>query len=161
MDFFATNCQQGPFKDKQFGLCDDQNSSRAYVDKIDPAKWLVSVKNEQGKFVTFTAIDKCVIKDDEELGRGRCDCMLTTAEILYLIELKNKKSPWLSLAVEQLESTIQFLMKHHDISAYVHKKAIGCNKRPRILPEISISDNKRFFQTYGFRLELQAEIIIL
>ena len=32
MDFFQPACQSGPFQQARFGLCDDQNTTPAYVD---------------------------------------------------------------------------------------------------------------------------------
>ncbi len=57
--------------------------------------------------LTFTAIDKCIIKDNEQEGRGRCDCMLTSSDLIYFIELKDERKAWITDAVCQLESTIK------------------------------------------------------
>ena len=161
MDFFALGCQQGPFTALEFSLCDDQDSTKAYVSTTIPEKWVATVKNDQKKAVTFTAIDKCVIKDDEEQGRGRCDGMLTTDDLLYLVELKDQRADWLVHAKEQLESTINFLKANHDIDNYRYKKAFACNRRRKAFYVIDNEENKKFFKMFGFRLDIQAEIIIL
>ena len=85
MDFFKQECQCGPFSQAQFGLCDDQNTTRAYVDTANRAKWVATVENPSQKAVAFTAIDKCVIQDCDVAGQGRCDGMLTTQDLLYLV----------------------------------------------------------------------------
>ena len=63
--------------------------------------------------MTFTAIDKCVLNDDEEPGRGRCDGMLTSDsnEHIYFVELKNEAKGWRTEAIKQLESTVQFFIE--------------------------------------------------
>ena len=101
------------------------------------------------------------IQDDEHKDRGRCDCILTSDEHLYFVELKNEKERWLSDAIEQLESTVQFYIASHDISAFKHKKAFACNKRRAHFQEIDNEKNLSFFRKYKVRLDAQADIIIL
>lgn len=161
MDFFNTACQQGPYNNETFGLCDDQNTTIAYVDTTTPEKWIATVENTAKKEVVFTAIDKCVINDSDVEGRGRCDGMLTTENLIFLVELKDQRSSWITHAVEQLESTIRFLKENHDISRFRHKKAFACNKRHRSFVEIDNEQNKRFHREHGFRLDIQATILII
>jgi hypothetical protein len=162
MDFFNAGCQELPFNHTVFGLCDDENGKKAYTNVNDPIRWVATVNNDNRRTVIFTAIDKCVIKDNEFLGRGRCDCMLTTEDHLFLIELKNQIPPWQSHAIDQLESTIQFLIETHpDISNYKHKKAFACNKRREKFVVIDNELNCSFFRRYKFRIDIQAEIVII
>lgn len=161
MDFFKPECQSGPFDQVQFGLCDDQNTTRAYVDTATPEKWVATVKNPSQKAVTFTAIDKCVIQDADEPERGRCDAMLTTDDLLYLVELKDQKTNWRPHAIEQLESTVQFLRDHHDLTRFRYKKAFACNKRHKTFAVIDTEDRLRFFRTYGFRIDVQATVVVV
>ena len=56
MDFFKPDCQSGPFNQAQFGLCDDQNATRAYVDTATPEKWAATGDNRSQLAVTCTAI---------------------------------------------------------------------------------------------------------
>lgn len=160
MDFFNPNCQQGPYRYSLFGICDDQDTTPAYIDTQDPDKWVARVENPAERAVTFTAIDKCVIQDDEERGRGRCDGMLTSDGLLYLVELKDQGPGWQSHAIEQLKSTINFLRFHHDLSGFRQKKAFACNKRHRHrgFVEIDHEVKLRFFREYGFRLDVQTTI---
>lgn len=129
MNFFNANCQEPSINHKIFGLCDDENNQKAYTDIDDSSKWIAKVKNKNEIDLVFTAIDNCVIKNNEYLGRGRCDAMLTSTKHLYFIELKNVARRWINDAVEQLESTIQFFLDNHDIDVYRHKKAFVCNKK--------------------------------
>ena len=161
MDFFKPECQSGPFGQERFGLCDDQNATPAYVDTTTPEKWVATVENPARKAVTFTAIDKCVIQDGDEPSRGRCDGMLTTEDLLYLVAWKDTKDDWQSHAIEQLASTIMFLHNHHDLTRFRHKKAFACNKRHRAFATIDNELQRRFFQNYGFRIDVQATVLII
>lgn len=163
MNFFAKNCQSGPFTDIQFGICDDQPGVPSYVDTANASKWIATVENKTLIPVTFTAIDKCVIQDGDELGRGRCDGMLTTHNLLFLLELKDQKSGWKAHATAQLESTIQFLLAHHEqaLKQYRHKKAFACNRKHRPFQTIDNDQQNRFFRTYGFRLDAQATVVLV
>jgi len=161
MDFFKPDCQSGPFDQAQFGLCDDQNATRAYVDTTTPEKWVATVDNPSRRAVTFTAIDKCVMQDGDEPGRGRCDGMLTTDDLLYLVELKDQAPPWRQHAIEQLESSIQFLLAHHDVSRFRHKKAFACNKRRPAFVTVENELQLQFRREYGFRIDLQATVVVV
>ena len=161
MNFFDIGCQYGPVNYTSFGICDDQNTTKAYITDVNPETWVAVVKNDKQKNLIFTAIDKCVIHDDEEIGRGRCDGMLTTIDLLYLIELKEKDPPWRNEAIEQLKSTIIFLRANHDLSKFKHKKAFACNKKRNAFVVIEHEESLAFFREYGFRLDIQAEVIIL
>lgn len=161
MDFFKPECQSGPFDQDQFGLCDDQNATQAYVDTATPEKWVATVENPARRPVTFTAIDKCVIQDCDEPDRGRCDGMLTTDDLLYLVELKDQKSNWKPNAIDQLESTILFLREYHDLTRFRTKKAFACNKRHKPFAHIDNELMLRFHRNYGFRIDVQATVLII
>lgn len=163
MDFFQPECQHPPLTDKEFGLCDDQDSTPAYCESQDKSKWIATVKNDNEKEVTFTAIDKCLIQDDDEQGVGRCDGMLTSNNLLFLVELKDRQlgRNWKNDAIEQLSSTINLLKRYHDISGYRHKKAFVCNKKCSKFTVIDNEQNKTFFKEHGFRLDVQGTIVII
>ncbi|MEI8048197.1 MAG: hypothetical protein WCI92_12510 [Bacteroidota bacterium] len=161
IDFFKAACQEPPLNNVLFGLCDDQNGRKAYSNIGNPDIWVASVKNDNKKTLVFTAIDKCVIKDTEAVGRGRCDGMLTSSEHIFFVELKDQAKSWITDAIEQLESTVQFFIENHDISIYKHKKAFACNKQRRHFQEIDSELNLRFFRTYKVRIDVQAEIIVI
>ncbi|WP_138480639.1 hypothetical protein [Dyadobacter bucti] len=161
MNFFDKVCQEPSRLDKFFGICDDQDGTKAYTDIEDESKWIATVKNENEVELIFTAIDACVIKGNEEEGRRRCDCMLTSNEHLYFIELKDQNRAWKQDAIEQLESTIQFFEQYHDSSVFKHKKAFACNKQQGYFQEIDNELNLRMFRTYGFRIDAQAEVVVV
>lgn len=161
LNFFSTDCQYPPIAADTFGLCDNQDGSKAYPDTENPEKWLAEVKNASGLQIVFTAIDKCVLQDHEYEGRGRCDGMLTTENHLYLVELKNQEPPWQGHAIEQLAATIQLLFDNHDLSQYKKRKAFACNKKRDRFVVIDNDFNKAFFTQTTFRIDIQAEIIVL
>jgi len=161
LNFFEASCQEPPLNIALFGICDDQNSAKAYTNINDPNKWIAIVKNDTNLELVFTAIDKCVINDNEYPHRGRCDGMLTSTEHLYFIELKDQAKDWITDAIGQLESTIEFFTATNDVGAYKHKKAFACNKKHRHFREIDNEFNLRFFRKYKFRIDLQAEIIMI
>lgn len=165
MNFFDPNCQQGPYTATTFGLCDPENGGVAYVDAAsrNQQQWIATVENPSQQAVTFTAIDKCVIQDGDEPGRGRCDGMLTTQHLLYLVELKDQRKVWQTHAIEQLESTIQFLLAAHpDVSGrFRHKKAFACNKKHPAFVSVDHDEQQRFYKSYGFRLDLQATVVVV
>ena len=163
LNFFNNQCQSPPITDPLFGVCDEEDGSIAYISRNDQNKWIATIKNDSQIELIFTAIDKCVINDNEYEGRGRCDGMLTSPNLLYLIELKNKKSSWKTDAINQLESTIQFLQEAHGdiLSKYKHKKAFACNKKARHFQEVDQELNLKFFRKYKFRIDVQATIVIV
>lgn len=161
LNFFQSKCQEPTINHIVFGLCDDENGGKAYTNTDDTSKWIATVKNDSQKHVVFTAIDKCVLFDNEYKGRGRCDGMLTTTEDLYLVELKNKVADWQPDAIEQLVSTIQFLVESHDIGAYKKRKAFACNRKRKRFAEVDNELNLKCYRETGFRIDVQAEIVIM
>lgn len=161
LNFFDASCSEPSIQHELFGLCDDRDGTKAYSNTSHPKKWVATVKNTNKIELTFTATDACVIKPDEQPGRGRCDGMLTSSEHLYFIELKEEDKAWINDAVTQLESTIEFFKKDNDITKYKHKKAFACNKRRPHFQETDNEFSLRFFRKHGFRIDVQAEIIII
>ena len=119
LNFFRADCQYPSIAANTFGLCDNQDGTKAYRDTANPDTWIAEVKNDSNLEIVFTAVDKCVLHDHDHAGRGRCDGMLTTDNVLYLVALKNQEPPWQSHAIDQLDSTIQFLMDSHDTKGFI------------------------------------------
>jgi len=161
MNFFDSACQEPARKDDLFGLCDDQDGTKAYTNTDDSSRWVATVENESHVELIFTAIDNCVIMGDEEQGRKRCDGMLSSIEHIYFVELKNQREGWIADAIAQLESTIRFFMEHHDISRFRYKKAFACNKRHRPFKVIDNEVRRRFFSNCHFHVDVQAHIIVV
>jgi hypothetical protein len=161
MNFFDPLCQEPPSNVGVFGLCDDQNGRKAYSDTTNQNNWIATVLNTKNVSLVFTAIDKCVIHDNEYEGRGRCDGMLTSNEHLFFVELKDQHASWINHAIGQLESTIQFFISVHGQPRQIHKKAFACNRSHRHFQEIDHELNLRFRRLYGFRIDVQASILII
>ncbi|MBV5319951.1 MAG: hypothetical protein JZU72_03210 [Chlorobium phaeobacteroides] len=161
MNFFDRECQELTRKDVLFGLCDDQDGTKAYTDTENLSRWIASVQNNSKVELTFTAIDNCVIKCHEESGRGRCDGMLTSSEHICFVELKDQKGKWRTKAIDQLESTILFFRENHDPGVFRHKKAYACNKQHKPFQEIDQETRLRFFRSCGFHIDVQAQIIVV
>ncbi len=161
LDFFNEACKYPPTLEEIFGLCDDNDTVKAYPDFENTANWIAEVRNGNHLEITVTAIDKCVLQDHEYIGRGRCDCMLTTETHLYLVELKDKLPPWQEEALKQLESTIQLLNENHDLSKFKKKKIFACNKKRQRFVEIENEDNLAFMRRTGFRKDIQAKIVVI
>ncbi|MCH7397170.1 hypothetical protein MM236_04180 [Belliella sp. DSM 107340] len=164
VNFFDTDCKEVSRTDEQFGICDDQNGSSAYTDISDSKKWIAVVKNDNEIEISFTAIDNCIniFKEGTNDKESSCDGMLTFVQSIYLVELKEKgKGGWISDAKGQLENTIKLISKHHDLSSFRYKKAFACNRKHPSFTVIDTAERKSFFErTNGFRIDVQAEILV-
>lgn len=164
VNFFETDCKEKSRNEKQFGICDDQNGTKAYTDTTDSTKWIAKVTNVKEIDVSFTAIDNCIIvlKDGTKDKESSCDGMLTFAQNLYLVELKKQGTGgWISDAKGQLENTIKLISENHDLSNFRYKKAFACNRKHPSFTVIDTAERKSFFErTGGFRIDVQAEIVV-
>ena len=164
VNFFETDCKEETRNEKQFGICDDQNGTKAYTDTTDSTKWIAKVINIKEIDVSFTAIDNCIIvlKEGTKDKESSCDGMLTFAQSLYLVELKKQgASGWISNAKGQLENTIKLISENHDLSNFRYKKAFACNRKHPSFTVIDTAERKSFFErTGGFRIDVQAEIVV-
>ncbi len=160
VDPFNSPCTEKHRTDSKFGICDDQDGTKAYTDTTDENKWVASVINGNSKQVTFTAIDNCVefFRDGSSEKVSTCDGMLTFDDGIYFLELKTQDSKWLQKALGQLENTITLLHPHHQ--NYRFKKAYACNKRHPYFHVVDNELSRRFFKQYGFRIDINNEIIV-
>ena len=163
LNFFRADCQYPSIAVNSFGLCDRQDGTKAYPDTVNPDTWIGEVKNDNNLQIVFTAIDKCVLQDNEYEGRGRCDGMLTTDIHLYLVELNNTPKDWQTKAKYQLLSTIEFLLQNHKehLNGIKKKKAFACNKKRKHFAFIDNEENLSLYNRTGFRIDIQAEIVVL
>jgi hypothetical protein len=158
VNFFDLNCQEEPRTEAEFGIKD---GDIAYTTLEDPETWIAKVHNQSDLPITLTAIDGCVILGGELEGVRRCDCMLTTPDHLYLIELKDENKGWKSGAIAQLVSTIKLFIETHGKGNYKHRKAFACNRQFRRFQEVEHELNLRVFREYGFRIDAQATIVVI
>ena len=164
IDFFRAKCQTENIRDKEFGICDDEDENEktpAYVDSAQPEKWVAVVKNMSEKSINFTAVDNCVeIMREDGTPDFRCDAMLTNEDNIVFVELKEQMAGWITHAVdEQLQTTIDNFKTNHDISKYRHKRAFVCNKK---YPNFRVNYKGKmdaFYKKNHIRLNLIREIV--
>lgn len=164
INFFETACKEAAITESEFGICDDQNQAKAYTNTTNRNQWIATVKNKKLIPVSFTAIDNCTViyKKGTKDKESTCDGMLSFTDSLYLVELKDKgHSGWKAEAINQLENTIKLISENSDIDQFKYKKAYACNKKFPVFRVIDAAEKKAFFhRTSGFRLDIQAEIVI-
>jgi len=163
LDFLNSPCKEHLRNEELFGLCDDQDNTRAYSDEANTDKWIARIINKNKIEVAFTPIDNCIkiFKEGTREQESTCDGMLTSKNCLYLVELKDQITGGaLSDATKQLENTMKLLLKNHDLKSFRYKKAFACNKSHHNFKVIDNEQNLRFFRTYGFRLDAQSELEI-
>jgi hypothetical protein len=167
INFFDKKCQSQTHRHK-FGICDQPSPSEnpAYLDTENPSDWIAIVENSQEIEVTFTAIDKCIEirKVDGSGGMDtRCEGMLTYANCLIFVELKERKgknSVWVGEGEKQLRNVIRVFIENHGIEDYSSRKAyIANNKKPNFQTS-QMKRMEKFRQETGFRLIIQNTIKI-
>ena len=163
IDFFNTSCAEAPQATKEFGLCDDQNSRKAYSNVDDSSKWIAIVKNENKIRVQFTPIDNCmnIKKYGSNDLESTCDGMLTFENSIYLVELKDRKKGGASAAKDQLKNTIRLLYVYNsDELSKTNKKAFVCIKGVKPFKVINHEEKTRFLRETNFRLDENSLISI-
>jgi hypothetical protein len=161
--FLKSKCAEPSRQDAHFGLCDDNDGTKAYSKNVMPTDWIATVENAGRKSVVFTPIDNCIVvqKPGTTDKERTCDGMLTTDNQLYLVELKIwRTGGWIAEAIEQLESTLKLIAAAEDLDRFKLKKAYACNKRKTHFKELDNEQNLRFFREHGFRLDVQGNIKI-
>ena len=160
----ATDCMESVQTNKLFGICDDQDGTKAYTDIDDTSKWIATVVNKNKIEIVFTAIDNCIIvhKKGSNDRESSCDGMLTFNDSIYLVELKKQRTGgWKTIAINQLKNTIRLLIENNCLEEFRYKKAYACNKRHPHFATVDNEFSKKFFkETGGFRIDIQAEILI-
>lgn len=159
VDFFQDKCQTGPHTQKLFGICDMPDGGMAYVDVNTPDSWIAKVHNEHELRVMFTAIDGCVLPNDQ--GPKRCDALLTTTTSLHLLELKDqRRKGWVNTAKEQLESTIELIKTTQQLAGFRVFTAHICNKKRPYAHESRREMCNQFHKQHDFHLKVGVDIQI-
>ena len=164
VDFFRAVCQT-TVSEKKFGLYDAEDKTPASIKFTDEANWNATVINEHGKSILFTAIDNCidVLRENGETD-NRCDCMLTHDSTLLLVELKNKRGPWQSEGLAQIEHIAKRMID--EIPEYYHsfnkRLAVVANRRNQFpsFHDSNIEQRQLFISKYQMRIQFEAEIKI-
>jgi len=157
IDFFNTDCKEAVQNNLVFGICDNQDGTKAYTDIENEDAWVTKVENKNRINTFFTPIDNCMVvlkagTNDEE---STCDGMLTFKNNINLIELKVQRSGgWIQKAMKQLENTINLLEIHNSFENFKLKKAYACNKKHPSFVVMDPEKKKRFFDKTGFRVHI-------
>jgi len=159
INFFDETCQELSIVDSEFGICDNEDGSKAFVDRVNRDKWVATVDNSGKMELTFTAIDNCVeiMRDNGDMDK-RYDGMLTSEEHIFFLELKSQRSNWITDAIEQLRVTVGHFIENHDISIFRYKRAFACNNKHPQFQVINHEKKQRFFNEFKVRLHVQATI---
>jgi len=163
VDFFNTPCKESALTNKEFGICDNEDGSKAYTDVDDSHLWIAVVNNETQIEVTFTAIDNCIeiLKEGTKDKESSCDGMLTFKKSVFLVELKNQGTGgWLSTAIGQLKNSIRLLSENNNLDDVRFKKAYACNRKHPNFTVMEVERKRKFYDETGFRIDAQAEIVI-
>ena len=148
VDFFIPKCQVLGITAEMFGICDDDDKAEktpAYVSLDNEEKWGAIIRNYSGKPLNFTAVDNCVVvrRDNDDM-ENRCDAMLSNADNLVFVELKNERQKWFPHAVEQLQKTIDVFKQYNDVSIIKGSVPLRVMSGTRILLIVIRNRNKSF-----------------
>lgn len=146
-----------------FGICDDQNRTPAYIDETNTDNWVADVRNTSEKATTFYPIDYCVetLRPDGTMD-NRCDGMMKYDDKLIFIELKDRDNQgWLGHGLKQLKSSIgHFEKAHPNLLSSLTIKAHLCNKqRPSAARSYNII-RARFKDDTGYTVDINRVITI-
>jgi hypothetical protein len=160
IDFKANQCQRSTTSD-EFGLCDKENKTPAYISHDNNEPWNATVLNESQINVTFTAIDNCIdiFRPNGDM-ESRCDGMLTYPDNIVFVELKNQRANWISDGIEQLEATIDIYKDNENLMAVRKRRAVVANRKHPHFHEIENETMQKFFSKNKVRLHIGSTIKI-
>lgn len=162
-DFDKKNCQTHSHK-RKFGLCDDDNSSPAYLDEQNGANWIAIVENDFAESICFTAIDNCIdLKNNDGSIKKRCDGMVSYTKTIIFIELKDRNivgNQWIKDGENQLKSTISSFENTDKATSFNVKKAYIANKARPKFRESQMERMERFKNETGYTLRIENRIKI-
>lgn len=147
-----------------FGICDKlpPPALPAYIDHTNPNDWIAEVRNPNGQYITFKAIDACVelLRADGNL-ESRCDGVLIHGQKLTFIELKDRvSSGWSSKGRMQLTITIQSFLANNNLQNYSIGDAYVCNKQRPIAITSNTNEIQKFKNDTGLNLKIDRIITI-
>ena len=162
VNFFDTTHAQTT-NANNFGICDDQNKTPAYIDETNTSNWVADVKNANNKTATFYPIDNCVdtFRPDGTMD-NRCDGMMKYDNNLSFIELKDRANQgWLGHGLKQLKSSIKHFKSAHPNSLNsLNIKAHLCNKQRPSAAKSYITNTASFKDDTGYIVEINRVITI-
>jgi hypothetical protein len=160
-DINDKNCQSQSSA-QEFGICDIQDGSAAYIDEENENDWICICNNPDNIQCTFTAIDNCidVFKEDGNMER-RCDGVLNYSNNIIFIELKSVRTGgWIKDGVEQLEITVERYFSDKNIRDYGKKRAVLANSKRPFFHYGQQSRMEDFRMKTGVRLIINSKILI-
>lgn len=160
VNFSVGKCQQY-CDESEFGICDKGNKTPAYIDIINKSTWITEVHNYGKINVLFTAIDHCVeIFRANGEQESRCDCMLTYANTIIFIELKERESNWLEDGINQIDITIDKYKENNNIGNFKVKRAYLSNRKKPNFNFSNSEQKEKFKDKTGFQLFVRTLIVI-
>jgi hypothetical protein len=148
-----------------FYLCDRQAGDRAFV-STDPDEHdrVADVQNSLPSALYFVPVDKGVLQDDDPTwqGRGRCDALLHCLSHIVFVELKDRRSNWISDAVHQLGDTVELFNREHPdrLMTFAKRHAYACNNQRPTFAFRHKETMKTFRDRHHVILRIQASITI-
>lgn len=165
VDFFAeVNQKEKPRRDILFGINDgvEEGNKEGYAyttTKGETSTWNAVIENKEALEIRFLPLDhNIVIHPTSDDTYSLCDGMLYHTSWVAFVELKIKRSAWISDNIEQLRSTIELFKANHDTEKYKYRFAYAANRK---FPRFNLShkrDMQEFHQKTGFRLLIQNTI---
>jgi hypothetical protein len=129
VNFFNNTCKEDTNSDK-FGICEGNGQSPSFISQNVTDKWIANVQNNEPKFISFYAIDHCiVIKKPNGDKDMRCDAMLTYTDNLVFVELKESRSDWIGEGIQQVANTIKVFKDSHGFDQYPKRRAFIANRK--------------------------------
>ncbi|MCF8258811.1 MAG: hypothetical protein K9J06_14750 [Flavobacteriales bacterium] len=132
VNFFQPGCRHTT-EIARFGLCDDPQPAKspAYLDEIDPDKWIAEVSNPGNRAVEFHAVDHCPGIDPRRTDGSaaqRCDGILTWGRSIVFVELKDRARGF-GGGQGQLLETIRYFNADQGLGGYDHVRAHVANRQ--------------------------------
>jgi hypothetical protein len=166
INFFETACQTHS-NNRTFGLCDDPPPVErpAYIDEANGENWIAVVDNFYEEYVTFTAIDHCIVFPLKPDGKShkRCDGVLTYTNTVAFVELKQRDEDgavWVKDAEKQLRVSIEKFEDTKAADQFATKRAYIVNsERPRFR-DSQVVRMERFAEETTYVLRIEARIAI-
>ncbi len=160
-DIFKLLCQDTT-GERKFGICDNKDHERAFIDVADGRNWMAVILNDNRYEATFTAIDNCIeIRRPNGRLESRCEGAITYNNTIIFLEIKERLGParaWAKDADDQLRITISSIESRIDLDDFTIKKAAITNRLRGNLTEKHTVRMKKFQEDTGYILQVAYRI---
>jgi len=158
---FSSLCQDQT-NEPIFGIKDDNNHERAYLDYGNGRFWLATIENTSRYEVIFTALDNCIeLRKANGHLESRCEGMLTYNDTIIFVEIKARTGDmktWAKDADKQLRNSIALIESRVNLDTFTVKRAAISNSLMRRLGEKTTERIKRFKNETGYILTIDYRI---